>query len=192
MICAQCGAAMVQDARFCARCGAPVVIRAAPPEGFGTPVGRAPMGGPAAAYGGGWATGWGRVARQARTLGVLWCCFAGWRLLSGLLALVAFRTFVLGHGRFGGWFFPQGPPMPWMAGLMPVIVGATVMGSALSLLAGWALLTRQSWARVLAIVAAVLSLLKFPLGTALGVYTLVVLARPGARQEWDAVMGDGV
>lgn len=82
------------------------------------------------------------------------------------------------------------PPMPWVAGvagLMPVIVVATVLGAALAAVTAWALLTRQNWGRVLAIVAAVLSLMKFPLGTALGVYTLIVLARPGARQAWEAV-----
>ena len=34
---------------------------------------------------------------------------------------------------------------------------------------------RTQWGRVIAIVAAVFSLLKFPLGTALGIWTLVTL-----------------
>ena len=43
------------------------------------------------------------------------------------------------------------------------------------LLAGYGLLTRKPWARVLAIVVAILGLLNFPIGTLIGVYALWVL-----------------
>ena len=43
------------------------------------------------------------------------------------------------------------------------------------LLAGWGLLNFKSWARVLALVMGVLNLLNFPLGTALGAYTIYTL-----------------
>jgi hypothetical protein len=39
------------------------------------------------------------------------------------------------------------------------------------LLAGYGLLTRKPWARILAIVVGILSLLNFPIGTAIGLYT---------------------
>jgi hypothetical protein len=45
----------------------------------------------------------------------------------------------------------------------------------LAALAGWGLLERTQWGRIVAIVAACLSLIKFPFGTALGIWTLVVL-----------------
>lgn len=45
----------------------------------------------------------------------------------------------------------------------------------LAFAAGWGLLHREPWGRVVAIVAAILSLLKFPFGTALGIWTLVLL-----------------
>jgi len=51
----------------------------------------------------------------------------------------------------------------------------------LGVIAGWGLLDRQSWARLLAIVIAFLSLLHFPFGTAIGIYTLWVLL-PGASE----------
>jgi predicted membrane chloride channel (bestrophin family) len=47
--------------------------------------------------------------------------------------------------------------------------------SALALVAGWGLMERTQWGRVVAIVAAFFNLLKFPFGTALGVWTLIVL-----------------
>lgn len=43
------------------------------------------------------------------------------------------------------------------------------------LLAGWGLLTRKSWARVLAMVLAILGLFLFPIGTIVGIYILWVL-----------------
>ncbi|MGI6206951.1 MAG: hypothetical protein ACOYEW_01945 [Anaerolineae bacterium] len=47
--------------------------------------------------------------------------------------------------------------------------------------AGWGLLARQNWARILAIVVAALNLFNFPVGTAIGVYTLWVLLQRSAE-----------
>ncbi len=44
-----------------------------------------------------------------------------------------------------------------------------------SIAAGFGLLKHRSWARVLAIIIGVLNLFGFPIGTAIGVYTLYVL-----------------
>lgn len=77
-----------------------------------------------------------------------------------------------------------------------LLIVATSVASLLSLLAipgliaGFGLLARQSWARILAIVVAILGLLNFPLGTLIGIYSLWVLlqeastayfARPNPR-----------
>ena len=83
----------------------------------------------------------------------------------------------------GGWS-PEGPGLAW---LVPVIAVATVVSASLAAFAGWSLLTRQSWGRVVAIVAAFFALLKFPFGTVLGIYTLVVLLRRGAAEEYEAL-----
>lgn len=72
-----------------------------------------------------------------------------------------------------------------------VIVGATAgfLGVFFALLAiphilaGYGLLTRKEWARVLTIILGVIALIRFPLGTALGAYTLwVLLSKDGAAQ----------
>jgi ABC-type glycerol-3-phosphate transport system permease component len=52
---------------------------------------------------------------------------------------------------------------------------AVVVRVGLAAVAGWGLYERAQWGRIVAIVAAILSLLRFPLGTALGIWTLVVL-----------------
>ena len=43
------------------------------------------------------------------------------------------------------------------------------------ILAGWGLLKRKSWARILAIILGILNLPSLPIGTIVGVYTLWVL-----------------
>jgi hypothetical protein len=43
------------------------------------------------------------------------------------------------------------------------------------IICGWGLWKRRSWARILGIVLAVLALPNFPLGTAFGVYALIIL-----------------
>ena len=50
-----------------------------------------------------------------------------------------------------------------------------VVRSALAFAAGWGLMERTPWGRIVAIVASFLSLLKIPVGTALGIWTLVTL-----------------
>ena len=52
-----------------------------------------------------------------------------------------------------------------------------------SLLTGWGLLQRKSWSRVLAIVVGVISLVNFPFGTVLGIYTLWAMFQDGTRYE---------
>jgi hypothetical protein len=46
------------------------------------------------------------------------------------------------------------------------------------LLAGYGLLQRRPWARILAIVVGAFHLYNIPVGTALGVYTFIILADP--------------
>jgi fructose-specific phosphotransferase system IIC component len=43
------------------------------------------------------------------------------------------------------------------------------------IVAGYGLLKYKGWARILAIILAILNLILFPIGTALGIYTLVIM-----------------
>ena len=157
---------------------------AAPPVGAG-PMGAGPVG------------AWPRmmfvprVQRHLQTLGYLWLGYAVLRFVTGLMGAFFLRTFAR-HGWDGnGWMW--GGPMrhgfgpDWMAGLVPMVMAATIMSVALSLATGYSLLTRRPWGRVLGIVAAILALIKFPLGTALGIFTLYVLAPSQSGAEYDAI-----
>jgi hypothetical protein len=74
-----------------------------------------------------------------------------------------------------------------MSGLAVVIVLITSVGALLALAAGVSLLMRKSWGRIFAIVIGILALITIPFGTALGIYTLWVLAPSTSAAEYDAI-----
>jgi apolipoprotein N-acyltransferase len=131
-----------------------------------------------------------RVQSHLRTLGILWCVYGGYRIFAGIAASVF--LFGMSHSGFFDRFdpahsFPFAQFAPIMGGIAAVVLIMTVAGAALAFLTGFALLNRKSWGRTLAIVAAVLSLIKIPVGTAIGIYTLWVLAPGQSGVEYDAM-----
>lgn len=129
-----------------------------------------------------------RVQRNLQMLGVLWCVFGVYRALGGLVGMFFLR--MMSIGGFGnnwsyGEHFGHGPL--WLAALVPFVAVYTAVIAAFSLLVGFSLLTRKPWGRTLAIVIAILTLFKPLLGTALGIYTLWVLAPGQSRDEFDAI-----
>lgn len=63
----------------------------------------------------------------------------------------------------------------WAGGCLTFIAVMFGLMAIPSILAGWGLSQRKSWARTLTIILAILSLPQFPVGTAIGVYTLVIM-----------------
>jgi hypothetical protein len=120
-----------------------------------------------------------RVARQLNLLGLLWIIFSGLRLIPGL-ALVIFGQMHLP-------FMMIPVPEPLRLFLTPFlgVIGILISGFAIAgVIAGWGLIKHAPWARMLAIVLGCISLVHFPFGTALGVYTLWVLLPAGADVEY--------
>lgn len=183
MVCQACNAAIGLDVRFCPKCGAPVVQQPYPAPPFS-----------AAGYGPAHTSPFLprlRVTRNLQILGVLWCVFGAYRVIGGLIGmffLQAWATHGFGNGTwpFGGHMGPQFP-QAWMGFLLPVIATLTIVSAALAFLTGFSLLSSRPWGRTLAIVAAILALFKFPLGTALGIYTLWVLAPGASGVEYDSI-----
>jgi hypothetical protein len=71
--------------------------------------------------------------------------------------------------------------------LVGISVGALLTVLAVpGIAAGYGLLKRQPWGRVLAIVIAVLGLVNFPIGTAIGIYALWVLLQQSAIDYFEA------
>jgi hypothetical protein len=117
-------------------------------------------------------------AVKVRVLGTLWFAYAVVSLVLGAVGLTFAHAFLFGH--FGPWVngpWPRGPlpPMWFGPAILHFAWAILVVRTCLALVAGWGLLERTQWGRVVAVVAAIFGLLKFPLGTALGIWTLVVL-----------------
>jgi hypothetical protein len=68
--------------------------------------------------------------------------------------------------------------------LLPTIGMMFLICAALGIAAGWGLLARQPWARMLTIIFGAFSLVDIPFGTALGIYTLWVLLPAESEQEY--------
>ena len=118
----------------------------------------------------------GRIGGHIRLLGILWLALSAFRLLPGLLLMAMFR-----HGTFD--FLP--PDVPFFVHHIIRGAGVMILASAITgILAGWGLLDRQPWARMLAIVLGCFNLIDMPFGTALGVYTLWVLLPAKSEEEY--------
>jgi hypothetical protein len=115
------------------------------------------------------------MERHVRILAIIHIVSGGlWLLLAFLVATI-----------FGGvagliGFAGLGDPDAAVAAPIVALVGmfvtvAITIFSIPSIVAGIGLLNRRNWARILTIVLSVLLLVKFPIGTAIGVYGLWVL-----------------
>jgi len=178
MYCDRCGTSLTPSAQFCSTCGKRVVQASAPPASPAT----APL-------------AQGRVRRHIHRLATLW-------LINGVLRLLAVTWFML----FGTMFFPflrgWGGPVVWPLGriggldfflprgLFSLGIFLGLFGI-LHLVLAWGLFERQTWARTLSLVLGILALLRFPLGTALGIYTLWVLAPEESSREYDRLSQPG-
>jgi len=68
-------------------------------------------------------------------------------------------------------------------GVVGLAVGSLLVVLAVpGMVAGYGLLRRKSWARILAMVVGFLGLINFPLGTAIGLYTFWVLLQDTATE----------
>ena len=69
--------------------------------------------------------------------------------------------------------------------VLPLATPVLAVTALFGFIAGWGLLQREPWARVLAVVLAFISLFNIPFGTAIGVYTLWVLLPSDSQQQYD-------
>jgi hypothetical protein len=160
MFCSGCGQVLAAGQPFCPQCGRQVAPPVPPVPGFQFQV--------------------ENYAGKIKALGVVWLIYAVFSFLKGVAGLTFARAFLLNH--FGGWEHGPWGNEPWSNGpewLVPIIIHAVwaklIFHTCLALVAAWGLLERTQWGRILAIVAAILSLLSIPFGTAIGIWTLVLL-----------------
>lgn len=171
MTCSTCGNALATDARFCPRCGTQTPPQ--PPPAY-----------PSAPYG----LPYDRVSRNLQALGTLWLIYAAIRVFAGLIGVLVLHGLFgshFGHSNFSLGWSPFG--RIWLESLWPMALFYIMVSVGVTVLTGYALLTRQPWGRILAIVFGVIALIHFPLGTALGIYTLWVLAPRLSGDQYAAV-----
>lgn len=156
MYCSGCGLALAPGYQVCPQCGRPVAIPVPPVPGMAYLV--------------------ESYATKVKTLGVFWIVYAGLNLLFGFIGLAFLRAW-MGHWGWNHGPWDKGFELgPWFG---PAIVHlafvAVWIRSGLALAAGWGLLERTQWGRFVALVAAFFNIIKFPFGTALAIFTLVLL-----------------
>ena len=193
MYCDRCGTQLNAGAQFCTKCGKAIVGGGAGAAAGGQGTWQAS--GKPGAYGA-QAGADGRVRRNLRTLATLWT-INGILRLAEVCGMMIFGTmffpFMRGWGRGVVWPFGGrwGMDIPFLGGLFGVGVFLGIFG-VLHLILAWGLFEREPWARMLGLVIGFLALLRFPLGTALGIYTLWVLLPEESGREYDRMaQGDG-
>jgi hypothetical protein len=162
MFCDGCGAAVQPGQLFCSKCG----------KQFLGAAGIAP-------------NAPDRVQRHSHLLAILWLAASALSAIGGLI------LFLLGNALFPH-LHQMGAPPEMPVSFFVVLfdtLGAVVLAKAVvGFYAGWGLMQRDRWARVLLLVLAFLSLINIPFGTALGVYTLWVLLPNASQQEYDTMV----
>lgn len=121
----------------------------------------------------------GRVREHLHLLGILWFAVSAFNAVGGVVLYVVANTV----------FAPGRSPGP--AFLHPLLstIGILVLGkAALGFIAGWGLMQREGWARMLALVLAFIALFHIPFGTAIGVYTMWVLLPANSEEEYEALV----
>ncbi|HEX8811982.1 MAG TPA: hypothetical protein VF742_08325 [Terracidiphilus sp.] len=159
MYCSGCGLELAPGQMSCARCGRTVAAQAPAIPGYELQL--------------------HNFASQIRALSIVWFIYAALTLVTGALGIAMANAALT--GRMGQWLHGQGGVGEWPMGLWfgPAILRFiwvfVIARVALAAAAGWGLMERAPWGRVVAIVAAVVNLIKFPFGTAVAIWTLVML-----------------
>jgi len=153
MYCSKCGHSMIETQAFCPSCG--------------KATGKSLLGETAE-----------RVTQQhfdhaVHRLSHFWFGFAA---LNAALGLVGLIMLSMGVTRISGpWEpWPHPPGWEWTAGA-GVVWTLVLSRIVVSILAGWGLKEHTEWGRPVALLAAAVALLQFPIGVALGIYTFGVL-----------------
>src|SRR5512146_928864 len=157
MFCTSCGAQVATGQSFCPQCGKVQGPVVASPSG-------------------------GRDLRWHLNLLAIF-----WFIVAALCAIPAAVLLALGTG--AGYAVRQAAENPQFAFLGPLffycIGGIVAVIAVVNFLTAWGLHRLRPWGRTLAIVMGILCLLNAPFGTALGVYTLIILAPAEAGRQYE-------
>ena len=149
---------------FCSHCGSEVGAQAAYCASCGQPMAAKPL-----------VPTQGRIAGHVRLLGIFWLALSILRLIPGIFLVMIFRP---------GYSFLR-PEVPgFVMGILSFVGIFILLSAIVGILTGWGLLSREPWARMLAIVMGVINLMDLPFGLALGIYTLWVLLPAQSERDY--------
>jgi len=158
MFCSGCGQALAPGQTVCAQCGRPLAPPVPPIPNLDFQL--------------------NTYAGRVKALSIVWFVYGGLSLVLGIIGLTFANAFF--SGGFGPW--AHGPwghdgwgPQNFMPAILHFAWIVLVLRSGLAVAAGYGLMERAPWGRIVAIVASFLCLIKIPFGTALGIWTLVTL-----------------
>jgi hypothetical protein len=164
MFCNACGQPLAAGQNFCAKCGQPVGVAVIPRR-------------------------INRVAEHTKLLGVLWIVYSLLDLAGGAFMMVIANTIFL---RISSQMHDNVPPIAdFVHPLLSAIAFFILVKGVAGILAGAGLLQRASWARILTLVLAFISLINIPFGTALGIYSIWVLLSADADKQYEAMAASG-
>lgn len=162
MFCDGCGGAVQPGQSYCSKCGKQIV---------GPVVAGMPRR--------------SRVESHLQLLAIFWYAISALNALGGVVLVVAANTLIPHLHALGA---PPEVPVEFITVLVNTFGILILAKAAAGFIAGWGLLKHEAWARVVALVLAFLALLNFPLGTALGVYTLWALLPGQSQHEYEALV----
>lgn len=113
------------------------------------------------------------LEKHRQALGILYVVFSALMAFAGI---AVFAAFVLGA------LSVNDPDSPVVLGLGGALAAFLLLLSLPGFIGGIGLLRRRPWAKVVTFVVAMLSLANFPLGTALGLYTVWFWVQPNAER----------
>ena len=120
---------------------------------------------------------------QLRTVGSLWIVYGVIRLVLAALLILYTGTVTVMFGTLLNRVADPFTLMSLFHFTYIVMIVLSVVCGILGIIAGVSLLGRQGGDRTLALIAGFLSLCNLPLGTTLGIYTLIVLLPAGREQS---------
>lgn len=155
MFCSACGQTIAPGQNFCPQCGRPVAPNVPPVPGLAFQL--------------------ENYSGRIRALAIVWYVYAGITLLFGFAALTFAKGFLTGGG-LGPWMHGATPPSWIFPAVLQFAWIIMIARTVLAVAAAWGLMEHTQWGRILAIIAAILNMIHvFPLGLALGIWTLVTL-----------------